>query len=299
MAQFAVLRESIRAFAPEIPHIALVHTEDYHRFHRRFQSERNLEIIQTADVLPREIERRRRKSGPKWLTSNWFGGRQIKGWHAQQLGKIFALAALRYEAALFVDSDVFICRPLQARDFYVGNRLKLFRQRAINAEQLDFDISTHDLLGHQLHAVTDFFDYIFHPACFRRSTAIRLLDELVRRRGSESKWLRKFLQERRPSEYNLLGYAANILEGRMNYELVECEPTELHHSVRFPEDRGRFEQEMRHMLTQPKQFALIQSTVGIDPERIAAALRGLLGNRSAGHENASASANGLCGASVP
>jgi Family of unknown function (DUF6492) len=290
LAQFAVLRESIRAFAPGLPHIALVHTEDYRRFRRRFPSEHNLEIIPTADVLPGEIERRRRKSGPKWLTRSWFGGRQIKGWHAQQLGKIFALAASRYEAAVFIDSDVFICRPLQAKDFCVDGRLKLFRQRATNGEQLDFDISTHDLLGHPLHTVTALFDYIFHPACFRKSTAIRLLEELVQRRHSESKWLGKFLQERRPSEYNLLGYAATALEGGKNYELIECKPTDLHHSVRFPEDQARFELEMQHMLSQPKQFALIQSTVGIDPEKIATAFRALVDRGPGEHEKASADA---------
>jgi hypothetical protein len=287
LAQFAVLRESIRVFAPEISHVALVHTEDYRRFRKRFQAEPNLEIVPTAAVLPREIERRRRKSGPKWLTGKWFGGRQVRGWHAQQLAKIFALASSRYEAALFVDSDVFICRPLQARDFYVDGRLKLFRQRATNAEQLGFDISTHDLLGRPLHTVTDFFDY-FHPACFRRWTALGLLQELSRRRGSESRWMDKFLQERRPSEYNLLGYAATVLDGGANYELIECKPTDLHHCVRFPEDLVHFEQEMRHMLAQPKQFALIQSTVGIDPARIATVFRALVDKGSGDHQHAAA-----------
>jgi hypothetical protein len=186
-----------------------------------------------------------------------------------------------------VDSDVFICRPLQARDFYVDGRLKLFRQRANNAEQLGFDISTHDLLGRPLHTVTDFFDY-FHPACFRRWTALGLLQELSRRRGSESRWMDKFLQERRPSEYNLLGYAATVLDGGANYELVECKPTDLHHSVRFPEDLVRFEQEMRYMLARPKQFALIQSTVGIDPARIASVFRVLVDKGSGSHPNAGA-----------
>ena len=288
LAQFAVLRESIRVFAPEIPHVALVQTEDYRRFRKRFQAEPNLEIIPTAAVLPREIERRRRKSGPKWLTGNGFGGRQIGGWHAQKLTKIFALASSRYEAALFLDSDVFICRPLRARDLYVDGRLKLFRQRATHAEQLDSDISTHDLLGRPLHTVTDFFDYGFHPACFRRWTALGLLQDLSRRRGSESRWMLKFLQERRPSEYSLLGYAATVLDGGRNYELVECKPTDLHHAVRFPEDLVRFEQEMRHMLFQPKQFALIQSTVGIDPARIAAVFRVLVDQGPGDHQNAAA-----------
>jgi hypothetical protein len=178
---------------------------------------------------------------------------------------------------------------LRARDFYVDGRLKLFRQRATNAEQLDFDIATHDLLGRPLHGVTDLFDYIFHPACFRRWTALGLLQELERRRGSESRWIGKFLEERRPSEYNLLGYAATVLDGGRHYELVECKPTDLHHSVRFPEDLVHFEQEMRHMLAQPKQFALIQSTVGIDPARIASVFRALVDKGSRDHPSAAAS----------
>src|SRR5579885_1241274 len=149
--QFALLRESVKLFAPQLPHIALVHTEDYGRFSDRFGRDQNLQIIKTREVLPRSVERKRRKSGPRWRTGSWLWGPRIKGWHAQQLAKIFALAQGPYEAAVFLDSDVFICRPLDPGYFYVDGRLKLFRQRASNAEQFDFDISTHDLMGNPLH----------------------------------------------------------------------------------------------------------------------------------------------------
>ncbi len=274
--QFALLRESINFFAPGIPHLAVVHTEDYGRFHRRFRDQSNLEIVRTADVLPRSVERRRRKPGPRWLTGSWLWGSRIPGWHAQQLAKIFALANCRYEAAVFLDSDVLICRALEPSYFYVDGRLKLFRQRAVNAETLDFDISTHDVIGNPLHEITQLYDYVFHPACFRRSTAIVLLAELQQRRQTEARWLRKFLRERRPSEYNLLGYAATVLEQCANYHLIECDPAELHHSVRFPEDRTRFAEEMERMLSQPKQFALVQSTLRIDPAQIASFFHRLL-----------------------
>lgn len=275
--QFAVLRESIKAFAAGFPHIALVHTEDYDRFRERFRGDSHLEIVTTADVLPGSVERRRRKSGPRWLTGRWLWGPRIKGWHAQQLAKIFALADCQYEAAVFLDSDVFICRALEAKYFYVDGRLKLFRQPAVNAEALDFDISTHEIFGNPLHGIERLYDYIFHPACFRKSTAVRLLEELARRRGSESGWIRRFLDERRPSEYNLLGYAATVLEHGSDYHLIECNPSDLHHSVRFPEDRARFAEEMERMLTQPKQFALIQSTLRIDSAHIASVFRRLHG----------------------
>jgi hypothetical protein len=164
---------------------------------------------------------------------------------------------------------VLICRELDSKYFYVDGRLKLFRQQAVNAESLDFDISTHDIIGNPLHGITRLYDYVFHPACFRRSSALRLLEELERRRRTQARWIRKFLSERRPSEYNLLGYAATVLEECAQYHLIECHPSELHHSVRFPEDRAHFAAEMERMLTQPKPFALVQSTLRIDPAQIA------------------------------
>jgi hypothetical protein len=258
---FSLLRRSIELFATGLPHIVVVNTEDCAAFRDRFGEEAGLEIVSSSSVLPRDIERRRRKSGPGWLTGKWLHKRLIKGWHAQQLMKIYALADCPYEAAVFMDSDVFFCRPLTAEYFYVDGRLKLFRRRAVDAESLDFDISTHDILGHPLHQVTELFDHIFSPACFKRSTATRLLEELVLRGRSEARWQRKFLEQRRPSEYNLLGYAATVLQEGAGYHLLECNPDDLHHSIRFPEDRVRLAEEIEQMRTRPKDFVLIQSSL--------------------------------------
>jgi hypothetical protein len=265
--RFAVLRRSIQLFAPEMAHLAIVHTEDCAQFRERFGGQSSLRIIPTADVLPPTVEQRRRKSGLRWLTGRWLHRRQIKGWHAQQLAKIYALAECPVEAAVFLDSDVFICRPLHPDYFYVDGQLKLFRRRAPNAECSDFDITTHDILGNPLHQVTELYDYIYHPCCFRRSSAIRLLEEFRRRKRSS--WVRRFVAQNRPSEYHLLGYAATVLEGCAGYHLVECSPDELHHSIRFSEDRGRFHEEVQRMWMQPKPFALIQSTLGIEVEQVA------------------------------
>lgn len=276
--RFSLLRRSVKLFAPAIPHLAVVHSEDRREFVERFRGEPGLEIIATADVLPPSIERRRRRSGPSWRARGWLAGRTIKGWHAQQLSKIFALAECRYDAAVFLDSDVFVCRPLGCDYFYVNESLKLFRRQAANAEQLDYDIATHDILGNPLHTITALYDYIFHPACFRRSSAVSLLAELDRRGlARRQRWLRRFLQEKRPSEYNLLGYAATVLEGLAGYHLIECEPEDLHHSIRYPEDRSRLDEEIENMRTRPKPFALIQSTVGIGFEQISEAFDRLSG----------------------
>jgi hypothetical protein len=235
---FALLRESIRRFAPGFPHVVVVHTEDYRMFRHRFRDDTQLEIVRTAEVLPRSVERRRQKAGSRWLTGTWLWGPRINERRAQQLARIYALAQCQYEAAVFLDSDVSICEALDPKYFYVDDRLKLFRQRAVNAEAQDLDISTHDIVGNPLHDVGELYDYISHPACFRKSTAVRLLEELVRRRRSESRWIRKLLEERRPSEYNLLGYAATVLEECAHYALVECGAGELQtlahiHAVRI------------------------------------------------------------------
>lgn len=277
LRRFSLLRRSIRTFAPGIPHLAIVHSEDCAQFRDRFRGEPDLAVIATRDVLPGSIERGRRRSGPSWRARGLLRRRTIKGWHAQQLSKIFALARCPYEAAVFLDSDVFVCQPLSRDYFYVNGSLKLFRQRARNAEQLDYDIAAHDILGDPLYAVTELYDYIFHPACFRKSSAVRLLEELDRRGLSRrERWMRRFLKEKRPSEYNLLGYAATVLEGGAGYHLVECEPEALHHSLRYPEDRLRVVAEIESMRTRPKPFALVQSTLGIRFEQISAAFESLV-----------------------
>jgi Family of unknown function (DUF6492) len=267
--RFSLLRRSVTIFAPGIPHVAVVNSEDFGQFADRFRGEPGLELVATRDVLPASVERRRRRSGPSWLAHGWLRQRTIKGWYAQQLAKIFALASCRYDAAVFVDSDVFVCQPLSGEYFYVNGSLKLFRQRASNAEQLDYDVATHDILGNPLHAITELYDYIFSPCCFRKSSAVSLLEEFSRRGlARRERWMRRFLREKRPSEYNLLGYAATVLEGGAGYHLIECAPEELHHSIRYPEDRLRVIEEIESMRTQPKPFALVQSTLGISLEQI-------------------------------
>jgi N-acetylglucosamine malate deacetylase 2 len=267
--QFSILRQSLQLFAPDIPHLAIVHSEDCQTFSDRFGAQPNLHIIASADVLPPSIERRRSRRDSIWLHGIRLPGR-LMGWYAQQLAKIFTLAHGPYEAAVFIDSDVFLCHPVRQEDFYVGGNLKLYRRPATNAEQIAFDLSTHEILGVPAHKVTGLQDFIFQPATFKRSTARRLLEEFrLRRRGR--KWLVRFLGSSRPSEYNLLGWAATVLEGTAGYHVVECNPEDLHHSIRHPEDVERIDQFIDDVLSQPKAFALMQSWLRIDHRLIVAA----------------------------
>lgn len=262
LEQFALLRRSVNRFMPGVPHLVIVNREDCAIFERRFAAERDLVLIRSSDILPASIEWRRRRSGPKWLTGlRRVSGGLVKGWHAQQLMKLFLLAECPYEAAAFVDSDVFVCRPLPRDYFHVGERLKLFRRVAPNAEAMDFDIATHEILGNPLHRISQLSDYIYSPTCFRRSTAEALFAEFRRRRRSG--WVRRFLSQKRPSEYHLLGYAATELERGAGYHPVECDPEDVHHSIRYPEDEARLAADIERMVAEPRDFALIQSRLGV------------------------------------
>ena len=266
LQRFALLRRSVKMFAVErYTHLAVVNTEDCAQFRRHFRGDTDLEIVPSADVLPWNVERQRRKSGLPGKVERLFNQKFVrrKGWLAQQLMKIFALAECPADAALFLDSDVFLCKPLERDFFFVDGNLKLFRRPAVDAEGFDFDISTHDILGNPLHQVKDLFDYIYTPCSFRKSTALTLFAEFEQRRRRD-KWVRLFLIQGRPSEYNLLGYAASVLEQFRGYHLVECEPSDLNHSIRFPEDQNKFASLVDCMLDQTKQFAFVQSTSGIE-----------------------------------
>ena len=267
LQRFALLRRSVKMFAVErYTHLAVVNTEDCAHFRRHFRGDADLQVVPSADVLPWNLEQRRKKSGFRGKLGQLFDRKCVKGWYAQQLMKIFALAQCPADAAIFIDSDVFLCRPLARDFFFIDGNLKLFRRPAVNAEGFDFDISTHEILGNPLHQVKDLFDYIYSPCTFRKSTALALFSEFERRR--RNRWVRRFLAEHRPSEYNLLGYAASVLEQFRGYHLVECEPSDLSHSIRFPEDRNRFVAIVECMLHQTKQFALVQSRLGIEPVEV-------------------------------
>lgn len=257
---FALLRDSIERFAPTFKHIAVVHTEDFAQFKARFGHQKTLTLWRTADVLPRSLERKRKVFRHRWLKDifRWAFARWYSGWHFQQLSKIYTLAKLPYEAAMFLDSDCFIREPLNEDwCFNPEGKLKLFEQCASNAEQMAFDATTYRIFRKPLNQIEKLKDYIYQPACFYRRTAQRLLVELHKR----SAWHYRFLNETMPSEYNLLGFCATQLENYADYELVNLPPDGSHHALRFQDDKDDLAQFMEGVATDPKPFVWIQSTL--------------------------------------
>jgi len=123
LEHFRLLRASLqRSGLRDIPHKAVVQTEDQHAFNNFEQG--SLTLLSTADVLPTVVENRRlrartyerlfgrhatriagsiaRKVGfPTWP--------HYTGWHTQQICKLKLAAESNCDYAVVIDSDVVVC----------------------------------------------------------------------------------------------------------------------------------------------------------------------------------------------
>lgn len=272
LQRFAILRDSIRRYGTRFPHIAIVQTEDYGIFSERYGGDIDITLLRTADVLPKSVESQRRAArtgrGLRSLLSRRapVGAQEMRGWYAQQLSKLFFLRETTYPTVAFIDSDLFLCESIEYSDFFYGQEAKLFRRRAANAESLDFDISTYEILGRDIYYVknSDLYDFIFHPVIFRASTGRRLFDHLERSMGR--KWVDRFIAERRPSEYNLLGHVATDMEELQGYHIVDCAPEDVHYSIRTKSTAEKMQGSINEIYRVRKKFFLVQSTAAAGPD---------------------------------
>jgi hypothetical protein len=49
---------------------------------------------------------------------------------------------------------------------------------------------------------------------------------------------------------------------------MDCDPEDLLHSIRFPEDHARLDEEIEQMRRHPKDFVLIQSRLKVELKQI-------------------------------
>lgn len=264
--RFALLRRSLALFSPDIPHLACVDTEDCALFERRFGQERNLRIIPTAEILPPALEAERR------LWRSWRGrlaervGWRLKlgphpftGWKMQQIVKLDLLADLPYAAAVFLDSDIVLCGPVTAEDYFEAGRLRLLETPALTYEDYFFEVGRQILIGGDLQAPMQGLNYIHQAPRFLSRTGATLRRHLE---AHHRDWRRKFFQQAFPAEYQLLGYAARVLENGEGYcpeplppdEWLYCVKETAHlepQLMRCQAERGR------------RKFLLVQSNLGL------------------------------------
>jgi hypothetical protein len=237
--RFALLRKSLALFSPDIPHIAIVHSEDFGVFRERFSADRNLQIIPTSSVLPRKLEAARRslQSWRGYLTQRvaWRSGlvRPASGWKFQQISKLELITQIPYDVVVFLDSDLTLCGLMNRADYVANGRLRLLETRATSYEDYAFEISRQILIGGDLLMAADAFNYIHQAPRFLTRTAKRLKQRLE---GTHRDWHRRFIAEAFPSEYNLLGYCARVLEEYDGYLVETRPPAEWMYDIKVHED---------------------------------------------------------------
>lgn len=219
--RFALLRRSLRLFSPTIPHLVYVDTEDCRLFRQRFGAEPNLTIVPTAEILPPAVERQRRfwRGRRGWVAERigWRLGlyRRFSGWKLQQLIKLEALARLPAEAGIFLDSDIFLCGPVDETEFVTAaGELRLLETPAETYWDFGFEVGRQLVLGRPLGERMEGFNYIHQAPRFLRRTAARLIETL---QAHGENWRDRLFREPFLSEYNLLGYTARVLEGYRGY----------------------------------------------------------------------------------
>ncbi|MBR9814168.1 hypothetical protein GYB61_09985 [bacterium] len=192
LGRFALLRESMAAFgAADVPHYALIETEDVPAFERAGLD--GVTLLPSCDLLDPEVERRRlafKRSGPpRWQRiqrsvhkrTGMLPGSRYFGWNTQQLLKLAASASLPHDIALSFDSDNIVTAPLLHSNFVRSDgTVALYQQRG----RLQHARKPGGWYGHACmlldrppptQAGDDEHDYVTHPFVFERRVTQQLL----------------------------------------------------------------------------------------------------------------------------
>lgn len=243
LARFRVLRASIEASSlSALTHYVIVQSEDLNLF-TEFRDRPGIHLLSTEDVLPSQIEQRRRKarlyhrymgrhltriSGSLNRLIYWPVWPSYTGWHTQQLCKLMLASKLNCPSSLVVDSDVVVMPNAQVETFSVNQSTTCFAEWAERSSirgKIKNWIESSELLAEVPNArqyVNVYFDtpFIFDNRIV--SLALKALEEKFNK-----PWMEVFLTlpPRRWSEF---GYYKLFLEKLDGYWPVDWrQPSEV------------------------------------------------------------------------
>src|SRR5688572_6173638 len=126
---FSLLRESLlRSCFAQVPHHVIVQHEDL----ELFQEFSGITLHSSADILPPEVEQRRREAciwqarlgrrgtvigGSLARYLGWPRWVRYTGWHTQQLSKLAFVAQSQVDTVVILDSDVMVTPHADITDF--------------------------------------------------------------------------------------------------------------------------------------------------------------------------------------
>lgn len=187
LERFKLLRESMERTGIDLPHVAVVQTEDVHLF-RDLPHRHNLTVLTTADVLPAEIERRRCWKCHSWRhPMYWLRGQPHAGWMTQQVVKLASPTVIDTEAIVCLDSDVLFIRRLDADDFFDAQGCLRFFESSDTAtiEEVRWQAESMEFFGIPVRGVPA-RQYVDMLVPLRRDLLLELQAAIAERGGGRS-----------------------------------------------------------------------------------------------------------------
>jgi hypothetical protein len=198
---FELMRASVeRSALRTIPHYVVVQTEDIDLF--RAHAGPAVTLIPTVDVLPGDIEERRRqarrlharlgRSGARILGSaaryvGWPRWVNYTGWHVQQITKLALAASREIDNVVCMDSDVVVTRHARADDFLHPTRIVCLEHwtpsARVTGKVANWNRQAHALFGRPYSADAAVDTYFDTPFVFHAPTVRTMLAWLERRYG--------------------------------------------------------------------------------------------------------------------
>ncbi len=212
LERFALQRESIERCGIDLPHLAIVNTEDLDLF-QRIPFQKNLTFLTTRQVLGKTMDRRRQV----WRVSRkdyryWITPAGIAGWLAQQLMKFAAAEHISTDAYLCLDSDAFFVRPIFASDFFSDDgRLHLYEtDDDVDVEMAEWYAHSLRFLGVKETGVS-LRRFTHSPVPMHRGVVRDLLAHIEKQHGIS--WMEAIVRGDRITEYTTYGaYARHVDE---------------------------------------------------------------------------------------
>jgi len=204
------LNRSILRFAPDdVRHTVVVPSAD-RRLFGHLASPRTT-VLDVREVMPRQL-----RAVPG--TNTWLNLRSpfppVRGWIAQQVVKLAAVAAAEEELVLVADSDLAFIRPFSAATFAPGGGAPLYRQVDAVTPHLPRHMLWHDaarrLLGLPRSTEQVRADYICWPCLWEPAVVRRMLQRIERATGTP--WATAVGRELHFSEMILYGVFVDEVE---------------------------------------------------------------------------------------
>ncbi|MEQ8800154.1 MAG: DUF6492 family protein [Salinisphaeraceae bacterium] len=207
--RFVKLRRTMEKWAPEIPHYAVVQTEDIALF-ENIEFQKNLKLLTTRQILPQHIERARQwRVRGKPLRQKYLHAHPTRksttGWRCQQFVKLLAHEFVQEKIIVCIDSDVLLTDRFDIKDFRTDERTHLFSCIDADAEMASWLIDTLNYFGLQLQG-KPISRYIYAPLPLDRDALTSLARHMQRgRKLTDKHWLDVVIRRKLKSEYTVYG----------------------------------------------------------------------------------------------